>query len=325
MSKAYDYHLPVLKRQVIEALQIRPDGVYYDATCGGGGHSAAILGQLSDQGLLISCDRDAMALNHASKLFSELSPEGRYHFHQAKFSEFSDVLAEEELSKLDGVLLDLGVSSYQLDAPERGFSYTQAGPLDMRMNQDQGMTAADYLAAVSEDDLAETLSRYGEERYSGRIAHAIIRRREQEPFTDTEDLADTIVRAMPASSRREKQHPAKRSFQAIRIVVNNELGELEGFLDKIPAYLAPGGRVCIITFHSLEDRIVKDCMRKWENPCTCPPKLPCVCGKKPLGFSVSRKGVVATEEEIEENPRARSARLRVFERFTDASGDERRG
>ncbi len=222
------------------------------------------------------------------------------------------MLEAEGEKAVDGIILDLGVSSWQLDSGERGFSYREDGPLDMRMDQSRGESARELLARIGEEELERILRDYGEEQNSRRIARAILREREQRPVTTTGQLAEVIIKAQPAKSRREKGHPAKRSFQAIRIAVNGELGELETFLEAVPDYLAAGGVLAIISFHSLEDRIVKQTFRKWENPCECPPGLPCVCGKVPLGKAVPRNGVLPGEDEQKLNPRAHSARLRIF-------------
>lgn len=316
MSKDSDFHhIPVLFAECMEALAIRKNGVYLDGTAGGGGHSAGILERLGREGRLLSLDRDEMALEAAEKKLRSCKTEARFDLIHRTFSQVDKVLEERKIEGLDGVLLDLGVSSAQLDIAERGFSYMKDGALDMRMNQAKGETAAEWLAQVSEDTLAFVLRAYGEERYAGRIAHAICREREIKAITQTTQLAELICRTMPPSSRREKQHPAKRSFQAIRIAVNHELDELETFLEKIPFLMNPQGRIAVISFHSLEDRRVKTKMREWEKGCICPSDLPlCCCGRSSLGKALGRKGLVAGPDECARNPRSRSARLRVFER-----------
>lgn len=317
MSREFEFqHIPVMLEACIQALAIKPDGIYLDGTCGGAGHSSAILEKLDERGLLIALDRDKMALEAAEKKLEAVSTKenGRYHLVHAEFGSTDRVLEEMGIRGLDGVLLDLGVSSAQLDIRERGFSYSEDGPLDMRMNQSAGRTAADLVNEASEEELRRILYEYGEERYAARIAAAICRRRDEKPFTQTLELSELIIRSMPASSRREKQHPAKRSFQALRIAVNEELKQVEQFMELIPKWMNDRGRICIISFHSLEDRIVKHAMQSWEKNCTCPKEWPiCRCGNMPLGKRIERRGMTADKAEIEMNPRSRSARLRVFE------------
>lgn len=315
MSRASDFHhVPVLFDACMEALAVRPDGMYMDGTLGGGGHSSGILSRLGPQGFLLALDRDPMALEAAALRLKEVQSGGAYALVHSTFADFDKVLQARKIKGLDGVLLDLGISSAQVDLPERGFSYNQDGPLDMRMNAESGRSAAELVNTESEEELKRILRVYGEERYAGRIAGAICRRRVEKPFTRTLDLAELIAKAMPPAARREKQHPAKRSFQALRIAVNEELKQLEIFLEKIPDYMNNGGRICLISFHSLEDRLIKQTMRTWEKDCICPPNAPiCTCGKISLGRCIDRKGITAEPGECEENPRARSARLRVFE------------
>ncbi|MGI6559735.1 MAG: 16S rRNA (cytosine(1402)-N(4))-methyltransferase RsmH [Clostridiaceae bacterium] len=314
MYKASDYHIPVLYQEVIENLAIKPDGFYVDCTAGGGAHSLGILEQLSSTGLLISIDQDPEALA-ATKLKLESLDHNNTQFilvHD-KFSELKDILAERNIDKVDGILADLGVSSHQIDTARRGFSYRRDGALDMRMNPNNPVSAADLINTSTEEDLVYILKVFGEERYANLIARSIVEKRNLKPFETTMDLVELIKSVMPARSKREK-HPARRTFQALRIAVNQELKELEKLLEVIPHCLNNKGRVNLISFHSLEDRIIKNKFQEWENPCTCPNDFPiCVCGKKPLGKIIHRKGIVAGKEDIAKNSRARSARLRVFE------------
>jgi 16S rRNA (cytosine1402-N4)-methyltransferase len=316
MSAVSDFgHLPVLFGECLQQLAIRPDGIYVDCTLGGGGHSAGILAALGPQGCLYGLDRDLDAHSAATSQLASVKSPARFELIHTDFGAIADVWTARQLPPVNGLLADLGVSSWQLDQAERGFSYMQDGPLDMRMNQSAGQTAADLVNQSSEDELVRILRDYGEERYARRIAQAIIRQRQVEPLATTAQLAATIRQAMPGQALREAQHPAKRTFQAIRIAVNGELSALEHLLAAIPGLLAPGGRACIITFHSLEDRLVKDAFRSWENPCTCPREFPvCICGKQSIGRAVSRKPITAQPQEMSTNPRARSAKLRVFEK-----------
>ena len=308
------YHVPVLSEQTKNAMNLAPDSFAVDCTTGGGGHSTLILEQLGRGGTLLCLDKDSDALSEALPRLEELAQSRgvRLVGRKADYRELPNVLVEEGLGKPDLILADIGISSYQVDEAERGFSYMQDGPLDMRMDQSQGQSAADLVNTLSPDELKRILSDYGEERYSGRIALRITERRQSEPFVRTLDLADTIRHALPPAARHEAQHPAKRSFQALRIAVNQELQALDDLLEAAPRCMNRGGRLLIISFHSLEDRRVKQAMRAWENPCECPPSLPCVCGMKPLGRAESRSGYTANAVELEENPRSRSARLRVF-------------
>ena len=306
-------HKPVLLRECIEGLNIRPDGIYVDGTLGRAGHSREIVSRLTT-GRLICIDRDQAALDAAP---------GRLEGHMDKvtlvhgnFGDIASILDDLNVLAVDGMLFDLGVSSPQLDDGSRGFSYLQDAPLDMRMDQSAALTAYDVVNGWSQEELKRILWQYGEERYSGLIAAAIVRRRADKPVETTGELADIIRGAMPAKAQREKQHPAKRSFQAIRIAVNDELGEVERMLDSALPRLNPGGRLAVISFHSLEDRLVKTAYAGWAKGCTCPPDFPvCVCGKKPQIRLVGKKPIVAGEEELGENPRARSAKLRVAEKL----------
>ena len=307
-------HVSVLPRECMEGLRIRPDGIYVDATTGGGGHSLRIAEQLSEQGRLICFDRDREALAAAAVRLKE-------HLHkvtfvQSNFEYLKEKLAELDITGVDGVLFDLGVSSYQLDNPERGFSYMHDAPLDMRMDQTQLYSAWDVVNGESFEELRRILSLYGEERFAGRIASAIVKRREQAPIGTTLELVDVIKSAMPAAAKKEKQHPAKRSFQAIRIQVNGELRAVETAVADALDRLNPGGRCAVISFHSLEDRIVKHIFMDAAKGCTCPKSFPvCVCGKQPKVKILTKNALVAGEAEQAENPRARSAKLRVAEKL----------
>jgi len=307
------HHVSVLLEECLDALDIKPDGIYVDGTLGGAGHSSQIAARLKT-GRLIGIDRDPVALKAAGE---RLEPyKNNVTLVHSNFCEIAQVLKQQGISGVDGILLDLGVSSPQLDDAARGFSYMAHAPLDMRMNAGDPLSARDVVNTWPQEELRRILYVYGEERYAPQIASAICRRREQAPIETTLQLVDVIRSAMPASALREKQHPAKRSFQAIRIAVNDELGSVEKVMrDAIPL-LNPGGRLAVITFHSLEDRIVKSAMAEAAKGCTCPPEFPvCVCGKKPQVKLVSRKPIVAGDAELEENPRARSAKLRVCEKL----------
>ena len=308
-------HQPVLMNQTLNSLKLRPGGVYLDGTLGGGGHTEAILQATEPDGKLIGLDQDDEALAAASQ---RLKPFGeRFCPIRANFAEMEQVLAAEGIAGLDGVLLDIGVSSHQLDEPDRGFSYMQDGPLDMRMDRRGGQTAADLVAELSESELANLIYRYGEEKFSRRIARRIVEQRAQTPIESTKQLAELISAAIPAAQRRkEKQHPAKRTFQALRIAVNDELGVLERGLVAAFASLKSGGRLSVITFHSLEDRIVKNYFAGLAKGCECPPEFPvCVCGKQPQALLITRHPQTATEDELQSNPRARSAKLRTVEKL----------
>ena len=307
-------HTPVLLDQCIENLNIRPDGIYVDGTLGGGGHSFHICERLSEQGMLIGIDRDRDALEAAEKRLQEFSC--RKYFVQSNYADIRTVLAEKGIEKIDGALLDIGVSSFQLDNAERGFSYMQDAPLDMRMSREDDLTAYDVVNSYDQDELTRIIREYGEERWASRIAAFIVRARAEKPVESTSELVELIKEAIPARARRSGPHPAKRTFQAIRIEVNDELGELSRAVDEYLDVMNPGGRLCIITFHSLEDRIVKQKLQKRADPCTCPPEFPvCVCGKKADIRKVTRKPIVAEASELDLNPRARSAKLRVCEKI----------
>ena len=307
------YHVSVLLEECIEGLNIRPDGIYVDGTLGGAGHSSHIAAKLTT-GRHIGIDRDPVALKAAGERLAPYAD--RVTLVHSNFCEIAKVLDDLGIAGVDGILLDLGVSSPQLDDGERGFSYMVDAPLDMRMNGEDAITAQTVVNTWSQEELKRILYTYGEERYAPQIAAAICRRREQKPIETTLELVDIIRSAMPPAALREKQHPAKRSFQAIRIAVNDELGSVEKAMEVAIPLLNPGGRLAIITFHSLEDRIVKTAMNDAAKGCTCPPNFPvCVCGKKPKVKLISRKPIVSGAEELEANPRARSAKLRVCEKL----------
>lgn len=316
MSKGSDFsHRSVMPGECVNALAIRPDGVYVDCTAGGGGHSRAILERLGRGGVLVAIDKDPEAVLHTKQILTCVESQATFHIRQSDFSQLDDALDAIEIGSVDGILADLGVSSHQLDTGARGFGYAQAGPLDMRMDPGASLTASEIVNRFPLEELARVLREYGEERYADRIARAICARRELRPFETTLDLAAAVVAAMPSASRKEAQHPARRTFQALRIEVNGELDALRQLLSLAVGRLADRGRLCILTFHSLEDRLVKTAFRSWENPCTCPRDFPqCTCGAVPLGKMVTRRPMTATDVEQAENPRSRSAKLRAFER-----------
>ena len=307
------YHVSVLLEECLDGLNIKPDGIYVDGTLGGAGHSSRIAARLTT-GRLIGIDRDPVALKAAGE---RLKPwQDRVTLVHANFCEVRQVLDDLGIEGVDGILLDLGVSSPQLDEAERGFSYMADAPLDMRMDGGAALSAHQVVNTWSQDELKRILYEYGEERYAPQIAAALCRRRAEKPIETTLELTDIIRSAMPAAALREKQHPAKRSFQAIRIAVNDELGAVETVMDTASSCLNPGGRLAIITFHSLEDRIVKNGMAKDAKGCTCPPNFPvCVCGNKPKVKLITRKPITSSDEELTANPRARSAKLRVCEKL----------
>lgn len=303
-------HKTVLLREAVEGLNIRPDGIYVDGTAGGGGHSAEIATRLK-KGMLYSFDRDSEAIAAAGKRLAGLRAE----LIHAEFSRMKGELAARGVSAVDGILLDLGVSSHQLDDAERGFSYSQDAPLDMRMSS-TGMTAAELLNTAPQAQIERILRVYGEEKFSSRIASKICARREENPLSTTGELAEIIRESIPAAARREGGNPCKRTFQAVRIAVNDELGELERVLEEGFSLLAPGGRFVIITFHSLEDRLVKQSFAERKKGCVCPPDFPvCVCGKTPQGKLVNTKPILPSEEELAENKRSKSAKLRILEKL----------
>ena len=306
-------HVSVLLNECLDALNIKDDGIYVDCTLGGAGHSSHILQRLSKDGLLVGIDQDTDALKAAGERLKEYENKKLVH---NNFHNIDSILEELEIPKVDGILMDLGVSSYQLDEGERGFSYMKDAPLDMRMNRDREFSAYDVVNSYSMEDLWRIIRDYGEEKFAKRVAEFIVNKREEKPIETTLELVDIIKAAIPAKARREGPHPAKRTFQAIRIEVNGELEILNKAIEDGVNRLNKGGRMAIITFHSLEDRIVKLKFRELANPCTCPKEFPiCVCGKKPLVKLISRKAIEPSKEEVEENPRSRSAKLRVIERF----------
>lgn len=307
-------HKSVLLQECIDALNIRPDGIYLDGTLGGAGHSSQIARRLTEGGRLIGVDRDRTALAAAKERLTPYAD--RVTLVHSNFAEIDAILDSLGIPAVDGMLFDLGVSSPQLDDASRGFSYMADAPLDMRMDKDDALTAGEVVNTWPQGELRRILYDYGEERYAPQIAAAICRAREKAPVETTLELVDIIRSAMPAQALREKQHPAKRSFQAIRIAVNDELGAVSRMMQAAVGRLNPGGRLAVITFHSLEDRIVKSEMQQAARGCTCPPEFPvCVCGKKPLVKLVTRKPIVSGPAELEENPRARSAKLRVAEKL----------
>ena len=307
-------HYSVLLEECIEALNIRPDGIYLDGTLGRAGHSRRIAQQLTDGGRLICVDRDRAALDAAQERLAQWMD--RVTLVHSNFSEIDAILDGLGIDKVDGMLFDLGVSSPQLDDAGRGFSYMADAPLDMRMDQSEGLTAADVVNGWSQDELRRILLQYGEERYAGLIAAAIVRRRADKPIETTLELVDVIKSAMPGKALKEKQHPAKRSFQAIRIAVNDELTAVDKMICAAVPRLNKGGRLAVISFHSGEDRLVKNGLGAFAKGCTCPPDFPvCVCGKTPDIRLVSKKPILPGAQELEENPRSRSAKLRVAEKL----------
>lgn len=306
-------HISVLLNECIEGLNIKENGIYVDGTLGGGGHSSHIAAKLTT-GRLIGIDQDTDAIQAASK---RLEPyKNVFTAVHSNFYNVREVLDNLGIEKTDGFLLDLGVSSYQLDEADRGFSYMHDAPLDMRMNRENEYSAWNVVNEKSEKELNDIIFKYGEEKWAKRIAQFIVQERAIKPIETTYELVEVIKKAVPKGARRDGPHPAKRTFQAIRIEVNGELAILDKTVDDMVASLNPGGRLCIITFHSLEDRIIKNAMKRHENPCVCPPEFPvCVCGKKPDGKVITRKPILPSDEELELNPRSRSAKLRILERI----------
>ena len=305
-------HVPIMLSEVLEGLAIKPDGIYVDGTLGGAGHSSEIVKRLGDKGKLIGIDQDQDAIEAASK---RLEPYKNVEIVHSNYLNIKSILSGLGIDSVDGILLDLGVSSYQFDNKDRGFSYREDAKLDMRMDTSQEYTAQDIVNDYSEEDLRRILKVYGEEKFAGRIAENIVKARTDKRIETTFELNEIIKSSIPAAVRRQGKNPCKKTYQAIRIELNKELSVLEDSLDEMIELLAPGGRLCIITFHSLEDRIVKNAFRTAERPCTCPPEFPvCVCGKKSKGKVITRKPIVADEDELEMNPRSSSAKLRIFEK-----------
>ncbi len=318
-------HVSVLLEETVSNLNVKPDGIYVDGTLGGGGHALEVCRKLSDKGRLIGIDQDQEALKAAGERLSGYSD--RVTLIHSNYCDMAAQLHAIGVEKVDGILLDLGVSSYQLDNADRGFTYREDAPLDMRMDRTQGLTAYDVVNDYDEDRLYRVIRDYGEEKFAKNIAKHICRARAEKKIETTGELIDLIKAAIPAKMRATGGHPAKRTFQAIRIEVNRELEVLENSLDDMIDLLNENGRLCVITFHSLEDRIVKNIFRKNEDPCVCPRSFPvCVCGRKSKGFVVSRKPIIPTEEEIEVNKRSKSSKLRVFEKSSDwQAGDLKHG
>lgn len=307
-------HVSVLKNECIEGLRIQASGTYVDGTFGGGGHAMEIISRLNGNGRFIGIDQDQDAVENGR---ARLEPyKNKAQLVRDNFSNISQIMKDLHIVSIDGILLDIGVSSYQLDTGERGFSYMHDAELDMRMDQRNPMTAKRIVAEYSEKELARIIRDYGEERWAARIAQFIVQERNHMPIETTGQLVEVIKKAVPKGARKDGPHPAKRTFQALRIAVNNELGILEQSIQDMAELLSPKGRLCIITFHSLEDRIVKQTFHKLEHPCTCPPEFPvCVCGKKPSIRVITRKPITPSEEELEMNPRSRSAKLRIIEKL----------
>ena len=306
-------HVSVLLHEAVDELQVKPSGIYVDGTLGGGGHSYEICKRLDSEGRLIGIDQDAEALEAAQKRLGEFKD--RITLVKSNYERTGEVLRELGIEKVDGIILDLGVSSYQLDNAERGFSYREDAPLDMRMDREQTMSAKEIVNGYSQEELFRVIREYGEERYAGSIARNICRQREKKVIETTFELVDIIRTSMPVKAKNGKGHPAKRTFQAIRMECNRELDVLGEALENMVDLLNDGGRLAIMTFHSLEDRLVKTSFRRYENPCVCPPDFPiCVCGRKSKGKVITRKPRIPSAEETEKNTRAKSAKLRVFEK-----------
>ena len=306
-------HVSVLLKETIDGLNINPDGIYVDGTLGGGGHAYEVCKHLSSKGRLIGIDQDSEALEAARERLSEF--EDKVTMVRSNYCEIDTILKDLDIDKVDGIVLDLGVSSYQLDNLERGFSYKADAPLDMRMDTRQMITASDVVNNYSENELYRIIRDYGEDRFAKNIAKHIVMARKKKPLTTTGELSEIVKKSIPMKFQAKGGHPAKKTFQAIRIEVNNELKVLKDSIDTMIEHLNLGGRICIITFHSLEDRIVKTKFRENENPCICPPDFPvCVCGKVSKGKVITRKPIIPSEEEIVNNKRAKSSKLRVFER-----------
>ncbi|MEF2846452.1 MAG: 16S rRNA (cytosine(1402)-N(4))-methyltransferase RsmH [Eggerthellaceae bacterium] len=314
-------HIPVLLSECLDALHLRRGMTYVDATLGGAGHSLEVAKRLGPSGYLIGIDQDAVARKAARERLEALPDEVRPEIDvlAGNFGDLDSLLVSAEVPSIDAILFDLGVSSVQIDTPARGFSFKETGPLDMRMDpSNQTLTAAEIINTYNAVDLARVIRQYSDEKWASRIAEFIVEARKQKPLTQSEELVEVIKAAVPASARRAGGHPAKRTFQALRIEVNGELDVLKRGLDAAIRWLAPGGYIAVISYHSLEDRIVKDCFRHFAQGCTCPPDLPvCVCGNKPILKVLTRKPILPTQEEIERNPRSRSAKLRVAQRLDE--------
>jgi len=309
-------HKSVLLEECIEHLNINPEGIYIDGTIGGAGHSSEIYRRLNSKGCLIGLDQDNFAVETSTKRLEEIKTEADFKVVNTNFKNVLRACEELGITEVDGILLDLGVSSHQLDEASRGFSYQNNAPLDMRMDVSSELSAYQIVNDYSEQDIYRIIRDFGEENWASRIAKFIVEARAVKPIETTYDLVDIIKRAVPSAARRDGPHPAKRTFQAIRIAVNQELDILNNTIEDCVALLKSGGRLCIITFHSLEDRIVKVQFNKQVNPCMCPPSFPvCICGKKPKAKLVNRKPIISTDEELEDNPRSRSAKLRVLQKI----------
>ena len=305
-------HKSVLLNETIDGLNIKPDGIYVDGTLGGGGHAYEVCRRLGEKGSIVGIDQDAAAIEAASARLKDFGE--KVTIVRSNYCDMKSKLHELGIDKVDGIVLDLGVSSYQLDTAERGFSYREDAPLDMRMDTRQKMTARDIVNDYTEADLYRVIRDYGEDKFAKNIAKHIVQARAVKPVETTAELSEIIRASIPMKLQKKSGHPAKRTFQAIRIELNRELDVLRDSLDDMIDLLNPGGRLCIITFHSLEDRIVKSAFRKNENPCTCPPDFPvCVCGKKSKGSIITKKPILPSEEELEYNSRSKSAKLRIFE------------
>ncbi len=306
-------HTSVLLKETVDGLAIKPDGIYVDATLGGGGHAYEVLKRLGDKGRLVGIDQDEAAIEAAGERLREFGD--RVTIIRSNYCDMKSQLKSADIEKVDGIVLDLGVSSYQLDTAERGFSYRMDAPLDMRMDQRQQMTAKDIVNTYSETELFRIIRDYGEDRFAKNIAKHIVQERTKKTIETTGQLSEIISHAIPMKIQKTSGHPAKRTFQALRIELNHELDVLKNSLDEMIGLLNPGGRICIITFHSLEDRIVKSAFRKNENPCVCPSHFPvCVCGNVSRGCVITKKPILPGEEELKDNSRAKSAKLRIFER-----------
>lgn len=309
-------HKSVLLDECIEHLNINPDGIYIDGTIGGAGHSSEIYRRLNSNGLLIGLDQDSFAVETSIKRLKDIKTEAGFEVINTNFKNIYRTCEKLGISGVDGILLDLGVSSHQLDEASRGFSYQNDAPLDMRMDRNSELSAYQIINEYSEQDIYRIIRDFGEEKWASRIAKFIVEARQLQPVKTTFELVDIIKRAVPSAARRDGPHPAKRTFQAVRIAVNHELDILNSTIEDCVTLLKSGGRLCIITFHSLEDRIVKLQFNNQVNPCTCPPSFPaCVCGKKPKAVLINKKPIVSSAEELENNPRARSAKLRVLEKI----------